>query len=202
MGTKDADSAQDADAQMNIAGNNAQTLLQNKRPKDALAPAFAEASECSKLRESADVLLPGVVDPSVPTLLARWDRVWSTHIKLAHYDGGIFNVTILDSVVRHPCCLIFLRIVAVTTRSCYPNSSNHSTVPSAPSASRRSHRLSFAFSVLGAASSARRPFATFFATHSLSSAAFSALFPLPTFSTRLVLPLDRTSGFVAHTFCT
>ncbi|KAL1678405.1 beta-lactamase/transpeptidase-like protein [Schizophyllum commune] len=98
MGTKDADSAQDADAQMNFAGNNAQAFLQNKRPKGALAPASAEASECSKLRESADVLLPGVVDPSVPTLLARWDRVWSTHIKLAHYDGGIFNVTILDSV--------------------------------------------------------------------------------------------------------
>ncbi|KAI4522915.1 beta-lactamase/transpeptidase-like protein [Schizophyllum commune Loenen D] len=98
MGTKDADSAQDTYTQMNFAGNNAQAFLQNKRPKDALAPASAEASACSKLRESADVLLPGVVDPSVPTLLARWDRVWSTHIKLAHYDGGIFNVTILDSV--------------------------------------------------------------------------------------------------------
>ncbi|KAL1701299.1 beta-lactamase/transpeptidase-like protein [Schizophyllum commune] len=98
MGTKDADSAQDTYTQMNFAGNNAQAFPQNKRPKDALAPASAEASACSKLRESADVLLPGVVDPSVPTLLARWDRVWSTHIKLAHYDGGIFNVTILDSV--------------------------------------------------------------------------------------------------------
>ncbi|KAI5886361.1 beta-lactamase/transpeptidase-like protein [Schizophyllum commune H4-8] len=98
MGAKDAVSLQQEDTQTNFAGNNAQALLQDRRPKDALVSASIEASDCSKLRESADVLLPGVIDPSVPTLLARWDRVWSTHIKLAHYDGGIFNVTILDSV--------------------------------------------------------------------------------------------------------
>ncbi|TRM58472.1 beta-lactamase/transpeptidase-like protein [Schizophyllum amplum] len=73
--------------------------LQERHPKeDEAAPAAADTSDCGKLRATAPTVLPGVIDSSVPTLLAKWDRVWADYIKLAHYDGGLFNVTVLKSV--------------------------------------------------------------------------------------------------------
>ncbi|PBK88353.1 beta-lactamase/transpeptidase-like protein [Armillaria gallica] len=43
--------------------------------------------------------LPGAIDTSVPTLLAKWDKAWSTHIMLTHFDENLFNVSTLES--RH-----------------------------------------------------------------------------------------------------
>ncbi|KAK0186837.1 beta-lactamase/transpeptidase-like protein [Armillaria mellea] len=43
--------------------------------------------------------LPSAIDTSVPTLLAKWDKAWSTHIMLTHFDGNLFNVSTLES--RH-----------------------------------------------------------------------------------------------------
>ncbi|KAK0200076.1 beta-lactamase/transpeptidase-like protein [Desarmillaria ectypa] len=45
------------------------------------------------------MVLPGAIDTSVPTLLAKWDKAWSTHIMLTHFDGNLFNVSTLES--RH-----------------------------------------------------------------------------------------------------
>ncbi|KAK0458256.1 beta-lactamase/transpeptidase-like protein [Desarmillaria tabescens] len=44
-------------------------------------------------------VLPGAVNTSIPTLLAKWDKAWSTHIMLTHFDGNLFNVSTLES--RH-----------------------------------------------------------------------------------------------------
>lgn len=54
--------------------------------------------------------LPGAIDPSVPTLLAKWDKAWSTHIMLTHFDENLFNVSTLESRVRI-CQLLFLCII-------------------------------------------------------------------------------------------
>ncbi|KAF8888606.1 hypothetical protein BD779DRAFT_1523891 [Infundibulicybe gibba] len=42
--------------------------------------------------------LPGSVDPNIPTLMARWERAWATHIKFAHFDGDVFNATVINNL--------------------------------------------------------------------------------------------------------
>ncbi|KAJ7096105.1 beta-lactamase/transpeptidase-like protein [Mycena epipterygia] len=44
--------------------------------------------------------LPGVIDPGVPTLVAKWDTLATNYIQLSHYSGNKFNVTPLQSYVR------------------------------------------------------------------------------------------------------
>ncbi|KAJ7773827.1 beta-lactamase/transpeptidase-like protein [Mycena metata] len=41
--------------------------------------------------------LPGVIDPAVPTLIARWDAPLANYMRLAHYSGNTFNLTALFS---------------------------------------------------------------------------------------------------------
>ncbi|KAJ7155199.1 beta-lactamase/transpeptidase-like protein [Mycena filopes] len=91
------------------------------RPKDAPAPAvpytalagayshaaygtldfclFAHdettGSACAVLAPDVARLLPGAVDPAVPTLIARWDTMLSNYVRLAHYAGNLFNLTAL-----------------------------------------------------------------------------------------------------------
>jgi hypothetical protein len=43
--------------------------------------------------------LPGTLK-DVPTLMAKWNKFWSTHFKLEHFDGDLWNMTVLDSRVR------------------------------------------------------------------------------------------------------
>ncbi|TRM58482.1 beta-lactamase/transpeptidase-like protein [Schizophyllum amplum] len=72
--------------------------LRERHPKeDGAASDTADTSECGKLRATAPTVLPGVIDISVPTLLAKWDRLGANYLKLAHYDVGLFNVTMLKS---------------------------------------------------------------------------------------------------------
>lgn len=44
--------------------------------------------------------LPGVIDPGVPTLVAKWDTLATNYIQLSHYSGNKFNVTPLQSYIR------------------------------------------------------------------------------------------------------
>ncbi|EEB97891.1 hypothetical protein MPER_02695, partial [Moniliophthora perniciosa FA553] len=58
----------------------------------------AESESCRKLLDEQPVALPGAInDDDVPTLLARWDKYWYSHVKFEHFDGAIFNLTGLDS---------------------------------------------------------------------------------------------------------
>ena len=34
-----------------------------------------------------------------PTLIAQWDKVWASHIRLQHFDGDLWNVSALASKV-------------------------------------------------------------------------------------------------------
>ncbi|KAL0579080.1 hypothetical protein V5O48_002922 [Marasmius crinis-equi] len=56
-----------------------------------------QSPSCQDVINELPIVLPGAVDSSVPTLIAKWDRFWSTHIKLEHFDGALFNVTVLES---------------------------------------------------------------------------------------------------------
>ncbi|KAL1746134.1 beta-lactamase/transpeptidase-like protein [Schizophyllum fasciatum] len=94
---EDATEGKASEAQVISRDNEEQVLLQDRRPKHVAAESL-EASECRRMREIAPTVLPGAIDQSVPTLLAKWNRVWSNYIKLTHYDGGIFNVSVLASV--------------------------------------------------------------------------------------------------------
>lgn len=66
---------------------------------------FAEnkttGSACASLAEDvAAARLPGVIEPEVPTLLARWDTMVTNYIRLAHYAGDLFNLTAVQNYVR------------------------------------------------------------------------------------------------------
>ncbi|KAJ6484471.1 beta-lactamase/transpeptidase-like protein [Mycena vitilis] len=52
---------------------------------------------CPTLVEAVSAHLPGVVEPTVPTLIARWDTLTSHYMRLAHYTGDLFNLTLLQS---------------------------------------------------------------------------------------------------------
>ncbi|KAF7350296.1 Beta-lactamase class penicillin binding protein [Mycena venus] len=52
---------------------------------------------CARLSKDAGERLPGVIDPNVPTLLARWDTMVTNFIRLTHYAGNVFNLTALYS---------------------------------------------------------------------------------------------------------
>ncbi|TFK69245.1 beta-lactamase/transpeptidase-like protein [Pluteus cervinus] len=51
------------------------------------------SSACNALSKEVDVVLPGVVHPNKPTLVGRWNKVWSTHIVLTHFNDNLFNIT-------------------------------------------------------------------------------------------------------------
>ncbi|KAL0946325.1 hypothetical protein HGRIS_012564 [Hohenbuehelia grisea] len=55
------------------------------------------SKSCQSLLTNASVILPGVINPAVPTYLVRVDKVFAEFLSLAHYDGDIFNVSALTS---------------------------------------------------------------------------------------------------------
>ncbi|KAJ6464101.1 beta-lactamase/transpeptidase-like protein [Mycena sanguinolenta] len=48
---------------------------------------------CRQMIEEIPTALPGIVDPHVPTFLARWNGFGLTHVTLAHFEHNLFNVT-------------------------------------------------------------------------------------------------------------
>ncbi|KAK0458281.1 uncharacterized protein EV420DRAFT_389681 [Desarmillaria tabescens] len=55
--------------------------------------------ECLQLTNEVYTTLPGVINPSIPSLVAKWNKVWSSHILLEHFDGDLYNASALDSIV-------------------------------------------------------------------------------------------------------
>ncbi|KAG6819427.1 hypothetical protein H0H93_011954, partial [Arthromyces matolae] len=62
------------------------------------APYPAQSKNCEALNANLSTILPGAVDPGVPTLIASWDSPWASHVRLSHFDGNSFNVSALISV--------------------------------------------------------------------------------------------------------
>ncbi|KAK1222394.1 hypothetical protein PQX77_014727 [Marasmius sp. AFHP31] len=56
-----------------------------------------QSDSCQRVIDEVPTVLPGAVDSTVPTLIAKWDRFRSTHVKLEHFDGFLFNLTALES---------------------------------------------------------------------------------------------------------
>ncbi|KAJ7820018.1 hypothetical protein B0H14DRAFT_3736395 [Mycena olivaceomarginata] len=57
------------------------------------------ASEsCRQLIDEIPTTLPAVLDPRIPTLLARWNGSEVTHAAFAHFEQNLFNVTAVLSV--------------------------------------------------------------------------------------------------------
>lgn len=112
-----------------VVGRTKQTVLatyaylQNAttaRPSDPTPPSVAEPSSLAGVYTDggygsielcyidsqdscSDILaqLPDVAEgvDGVPTLIAKWDRIWTSHILLQHFDGDLWNATALDSQV-------------------------------------------------------------------------------------------------------
>ncbi|KAF8183036.1 beta-lactamase/transpeptidase-like protein [Mycena galopus ATCC 62051] len=59
----------------------------------------ASASEsCRQIIDEIPTALPGVLDPHIPTLLARWKAFGVTHVSIAHFEHNLFNVTGVFSI--------------------------------------------------------------------------------------------------------
>ncbi|KAK1232774.1 hypothetical protein PQX77_004099 [Marasmius sp. AFHP31] len=56
-----------------------------------------QSRSCQEVIDELSTVLPGAVDSTIPTLIAKWDRFWTTHVKLEHFDGPLFNLTALES---------------------------------------------------------------------------------------------------------
>ncbi|KAF7366888.1 Beta-lactamase class penicillin binding protein [Mycena sanguinolenta] len=61
-------------------------------------PPVSPSALCRQLIEEIPTALPGILDPLVPTLLARWNGFGVTHVSLAHFERNLFNVTGVFSI--------------------------------------------------------------------------------------------------------
>ncbi len=52
---------------------------------------------CATLAEEAPTALPNISFTARPTLISTWDKVWSTHLELGHFDGLLWNASALYS---------------------------------------------------------------------------------------------------------
>ncbi|KAJ7290482.1 beta-lactamase/transpeptidase-like protein [Mycena rebaudengoi] len=57
------------------------------------------SESCDRLAAEVPTILPGVIDPDVPTLITKWDTGATNYALLTHYSGNLFNVTGLFSRV-------------------------------------------------------------------------------------------------------
>ncbi|KAF5373158.1 hypothetical protein D9758_001587 [Tetrapyrgos nigripes] len=55
-----------------------------------------QSDSCRALVDDVPTKLPDV-DTSIPTFVAKWDKLWSTHLVLRHFDGNLFNGSALFS---------------------------------------------------------------------------------------------------------
>jgi hypothetical protein len=60
------------------------------------APKNASAA-CQALASNLTTILPGGIDTSIPTLLAQYDSPWFSHMRLQHFNGNVFNISLISS---------------------------------------------------------------------------------------------------------
>ncbi|KAF4597357.1 hypothetical protein EYR40_007809 [Pleurotus pulmonarius] len=63
----------------------------------ANSSAFTSSDGCRALLSNITTVLPGVVDPTIPTLLVKWDRPFGAYIRLTHLNESTFSLSIFDS---------------------------------------------------------------------------------------------------------
>ncbi|KAF9022866.1 beta-lactamase/transpeptidase-like protein [Hymenopellis radicata] len=53
----------------------------------------SDSSACTDILET----LPTAIGDQ-PMLIAKWDKLWTSHLRLQHYDGDVWNVSLLNSL--------------------------------------------------------------------------------------------------------
>ncbi|KAJ7146054.1 beta-lactamase/transpeptidase-like protein [Mycena epipterygia] len=56
-------------------------------------PPPSASNACKTLAQTLNSTFPSHIDLTVPTLAFTWDRVAAKYMKLAHFDGNVFNLT-------------------------------------------------------------------------------------------------------------
>ena len=54
---------------------------------------------CQALAANISTILPGATPPDIPTFFARIDSPTFSHLRVTHFDGPVFNVSTLSSLV-------------------------------------------------------------------------------------------------------
>ncbi|TFK70847.1 beta-lactamase/transpeptidase-like protein [Pluteus cervinus] len=62
-------------------------------------PSNMSSTNCNDLISSLPTLLPGALDPTIPTYISRWDKAFD-FVVFSHFDGDLFNATGLSGYVR------------------------------------------------------------------------------------------------------
>ncbi|KAJ7448276.1 beta-lactamase/transpeptidase-like protein [Mycena galericulata] len=56
------------------------------------------SDSCRRIVEEIPTALPDVLDPKIPTLLAKWDGIGLAYASLAHYEHNTFNLSAFSSI--------------------------------------------------------------------------------------------------------
>ncbi|KAJ7270753.1 beta-lactamase/transpeptidase-like protein [Mycena haematopus] len=56
-------------------------------------PPSSASQACTTLANTLNSTFPALIDYTVPTLAFTWDRLAAQYMKLAHFDGNVFNLT-------------------------------------------------------------------------------------------------------------
>jgi hypothetical protein len=54
---------------------------------------------CQDLASNISTILPGVVNPKIPTFVAEWHSPWASHLSFMHFNGNTCNVSAFISYV-------------------------------------------------------------------------------------------------------
>ena len=57
------------------------------------------SSSCQALAANISIVLPGATPPDIPTFFAMWDNPAFSHLRFTHFDGPVFNLSALWSLV-------------------------------------------------------------------------------------------------------
>jgi hypothetical protein len=73
-------------------------------PTSSTNTASNQSDSCKQLINSALRILPGVIDAegeddNTLTFLVFWNGMWASHARFRHYDGNLFNISMVNSVV-------------------------------------------------------------------------------------------------------
>jgi hypothetical protein len=63
-------------------------------PKNPLA-----SSSCQALASNISVILPGAIDPMIPTFVSEWNTATTSHLRVTHFNGNFFNISTFTSYV-------------------------------------------------------------------------------------------------------
>jgi hypothetical protein len=59
-----------------------------------ISPKNPSASRsCQALSSNISTILPGTIDPKIPTFMGEWNSPSASHVRITHFNGNLFNVS-------------------------------------------------------------------------------------------------------------